>query len=292
MIIKIDKSAGFCRGVQTTIDTTEKLLELNPQKQIHVLGEIIHNPLEIHRLKGIGLDTADIEDLTDFSNNPQEHLLIIRAHGEPPTTYQRAKELNIELVDATCPKVTSLQNKVKTYSSRDYQIIIFGKPTHPEVIGLRGVCNDNCDVITSEEDANSIKFHKDNIILISQTTMNQSQLFQINEIISSRINKENTGINYIFQDTTCRSVVNRESSLINFAKDCDIVLFVSGKNSSNGKSLYQTAKSANNYTYFIEDIVEIEKEWLNNVTVVGISGATSTPRWYLEFVRKAVMEMV
>ncbi len=292
MKVIIDKFAGFCHGVLKTIETTERILAKNTDKDVFVIGEIIHNHKEIQRLEDVGLKTIELPDLEDVNKKYPDSMIIIRAHGEPPSTYNKIKELNLNLVDATCARVKSLQRFVHKYHAAGYHIIIFGKDQHPEVIGLRGFCEDKCDVIENSEQIENLKFKSKFVVLISQTTMNKKQFLRVAEILDHKIEELNrTGANIKFElvDSTCKAVTNREDSLIEFAKSVDCVLFVSGRNSSNGKSLYQTALQANPNTFFIETFDEIDFDIIKDMNVIGISGATSTPNWFMEEI-KIVLE--
>lgn len=297
MKILIDKNAGFCGGVMKTIEKTEELLAKYPDKKIYVLGEIIHNQSEINRLEKIGLHIAEYEDIPRISKEPNS-IIIIRAHGEPPETYEILDKNYIVTVDATCPKVMHLQKLVRKHYEEGYEIVIFGKYNHPETIGLRGFCNNDCTVLRKPEDTRGLNFKKDKVFLISQTTMHRPSYIEIRDLIKGKIDKYNqenesdSAIDLKSVDTICRSVSNRESGLIEFAEMCDVILFVSGRNSSNGKYLYRTAKAANPNTYFVEKIEEIDKEIFKGAQTIGISGATSTPGWYMDKLKKAVEEMV
>ncbi len=299
MEVLIDETAGFCHGVKKTIQATEKLLEQFPDNDIYVLGEIIHNPIEISRLGKMGMKTASYDDLERIAEDKNAKL-IIRAHGEPPKTYKDTEEKGIYTIDATCPKVMHLQKLVKRHYEQGHQILIYGKYNHAETIGLRGVCDDNCTVLKLESDAENVELSNEKIYLLSQTTMNQAQFLKTKAIIERRIellNKEReangeTSIELIFNDTICKSVTNRESSLIAFAKKCDVIVFVSGRNSSNGKYLFQTAESANKNTFFVEKIEEVQIDWFKDAKVIGVSGATSTPRWYMEELKTEIEKMI
>lgn len=290
MIIDIDENSGFCWGVVRTVEIAEKTLEENHNGNVYILGEIIHNPNEVQRLEQLGLKTINHEHLRDLKGENAK--VLIRAHGEPPSTYQKAKELGIELVDATCPLVTALQNRVRKFYTEGYQIVILGKPHHPEIIGLRGVCNDECVVIQSEEDVlEKVDFSRKTIFL-SQTTMSREKFNRIRELLESKVKELHSFENYkeqlVVKDTLCRAVVGREDNLRKFARAHDVVIFVAGRNSSNGKNLFGICCEANPNSYFIEEIAEIRPEWFSGVQKVGITGATSTPRWYMEEVKKAI----
>jgi 4-hydroxy-3-methylbut-2-enyl diphosphate reductase len=290
MIINIDENSGFCWGVVRTVEIAEKTLSENHDGNVYILGEIIHNPKEVERLERMGLKTINHEHLADLKGENVK--VLIRAHGEPPSTYQKAKELGIELIDATCPLVTALQNRVKRFYDEGYQIVILGKPHHPEIIGLRGVCNDECVVIQSEEEAlEKVDFTRKTIFL-SQTTMSKEKFHRIRQMLESKVKEIHSFENYkeqlVVKDTLCRAVIGREDNLRKFAQENDVVIFVAGRNSSNGKNLFGICCQANPNSYFIEDIAELKSEWFRGVQKVGITGATSTPRWYMEEVKKAI----
>ncbi|ROL56908.1 4-hydroxy-3-methylbut-2-enyl diphosphate reductase [Bacteroidetes/Chlorobi group bacterium MS-B_bin-24] len=290
MIINIDENSGFCWGVVRTVEIAEKTLSENHDGNVYILGEIIHNPKEVERLERMGLKTINHEHLADLKGENVK--VLIRAHGEPPSTYQKAKELGIELIDATCPLVTALQNRVKRFYDEGYQIVILGKPHHPEIIGLRGVCNDECVVIQSEEEAlEKVDFTRKTIFL-SQTTMSKEKFHLIRQLLESKVKEIHSFENYkeqlVVKDTLCRAVIGREDNLRKFAQENDVVIFVAGRNSSNGKNLFGICCQANPNSYFIEEIAELKPEWFRGVQKVGITGATSTPRWYMEEVKKAI----
>jgi len=294
MKVTIDDRAGFCWGVVRTVDIAEETLNQadDNRSNTYILGHIIHNPKEIKRLENKGLQTITHEQLDDIAKNDKNAKVIIRAHGEPPATYKRTEELGLNVIDATCPLVTNLQNRVKKYHQLGYQIIIFGKKEHAEVIGLRGVCNDECIVIKTLSEAEQITDFNRQTVFMSQTTMDKHIFRQVKSYLDSKINDlidlgeiENK---LIGRDTTCRAVTSREEPLMKFADSNDVMIFVSGKNSSNGKSLYNSCLKVNPNSYFIEDIGEIDWSWFDNADTVGISGATSTPQWYMEKVKQTI----
>ena len=293
MIVTIDKSSGFCWGVVRTVEKAEETLQKANGARVYILGQIIHNPKETERLERKGLRTISRQDLNNIDSKTSK--VLIRAHGEPPDTYRQAKELGIDLIDATCPLVTSLQKRVYNYYKEDYQIVIFGKHEHAEVIGLRGVCNDECIVVKSVEEVNDKVDFTKKTVLISQTTMDKPSFYRIKEAIERKValvieDGENPADRFQAKDTLCKAVYGREDKLKEFAAQNDVVFFVAGKNSSNGKNLYQVCLNENPRTYFIEDIEEIDFKWLDEAHTVGITGATSTPQWYLgevkEFIEK------
>jgi 4-hydroxy-3-methylbut-2-enyl diphosphate reductase len=291
MIVTINEKSGFCWGVVRTIDIAESVLN-EKNNNAYILGKIIHNSKEVERLANLGLKTINHSDFENIAKNEPNATVIIRAHGEPPSTYKQLDNLNINYVDATCPLVTNLQNRVRKYYEQGFQIIIFGKKEHPEVIGLRGVCNDECVVIRSLEEAYQINDFSKKTVLMSQTTMDKHIFHQIEDYLKSKIkNLLNIGyidINFLSRDTTCRAVTSREEPLKQFAKENDILIFVSGKDSSNGKALFNTCLKENPKSYFIEDLNEIDWNWFENVEKVGITGATSTPMWLMEKIKKAI----
>lgn len=297
MTINIDESAGFCWGVVRTIDKVEEVLQNSPGKDVYVLGDIIHNPSEIRRLEQIGMKTVNHEGLAAI--NPDNSTIIIRAHGEPPKTYQNIKDLGLNLVDATCPLVTGLQKRVRKYYDTGWQVIIYGKKEHAEVIGLRGVCNDQCIVIRDTEDAlQNVDFTKKSV-LFSQTTMDKEYFYQIKEALENKISElkiedadspENSEFKAV--DSLCKYVWGREEPLKEFCRTNDVIIFVAGRHSSNGKSLYHTCQKINEKTYFIEEFSELKKEWLTDIDTVGITGATSTPQWYLSLVKSEIEKIM
>ncbi|TAL68654.1 MAG: 4-hydroxy-3-methylbut-2-enyl diphosphate reductase [Bacteroidetes bacterium] len=288
MIISIDDSAGFCWGVVKTIDKVEEVLQNSTDEQVYVLGDIIHNPREIERLEAKGLKTITHSQLQEIPKEKSK--VIIRAHGEPPSTFKMADDLGLNVVDATCPLVQALQNRIKKAYDMGYQIVVYGKKDHAEVIGISGVCNGECIVVKSVEEAlEKIDFSR-KTMLFSQTTMEKQAFYEIKEALENKVKDFIDGgeINEVFiaKNTLCKYVYGREDKLQEFAANNDIVLFVAGKNSSNGKSLYHVCLQSNPKTYFIEDIDEINYEWLAGVEKVGITGATSTPQWYMEKVKE------
>lgn len=290
MVVTIDENSGFCWGVVRTIEIAEQTIEENKNNEVFILGQIIHNPKEVERLERKGLKTIYHNELPKLKGTSAK--VLIRAHGEPPSTYQTAKELGIELVDATCPLVTALQNRVRKFYLEGYQIVIFGKPQHPEVIGLRGVCDDKCIVIQSEQEAlEKVDFNRKTLFL-SQTTMDKHLFNKIKVALESKVKELYAYDNYkeqlVVKDTLCRAVTGREEHLRKFAKENDVIIFVAGRNSSNGKSLFKICSETNPNSHFIEEIEELDYSWFKNVQKVGITGATSTPRWYMEQVKVAI----
>lgn len=270
--VTIDKHSGFCFGVVYAIQMAEEYLMQNGT--LYCLGDIVHNDLEVSRLKAKGLQIIGHEDLEHL----RDTAVLIRAHGEPPSTYQLALQNNIQLIDASCPVVLKLQNRVRTSFSEQTQIIIYGKPGHAEVNGLIGQTHNQAIVITCIEDLDNapIDYSKP-IQLFSQTTKSTAKFYEIKAEIEKRAQQA-----FKANDTICRQVSNREPQLSAFAKQYQVIIFVAGKKSSNGKVLYEVCKQNNPLTFFISEISELQTEWFLNVQTVGICGATSTPLWQME----------
>lgn len=289
MNVHIDPTAGFCWGVVRTIDIAEE--ELHGGAKLVSLGDIIHNPKEIERLDRLGMSTIDHAQLEQL---PDGTKVLIRAHGEPASTYRTARERGLELVDATCPIVTKLQERIRKYYDDGWQVVIFGKKEHAEVIGLRGVTNDECIVITSLEEAHA-KVHLDRpTVLFSQTTMDKASFADIRAFLRARVEEfaegsmEEIATDFHAKDTICGQVSGRDKKLREFAAANDVMIFVAGRKSSNGKVLYNISREANPRTYFIEDVGEIDPAWLDGAENVGISGATSTPHWLMQDVKEYI----
>jgi len=284
MEIEIDKGSGFCFGVTTAISKAEE--ELSTAENLYCLGDIVHNGKECERLRKMGLITVGHDALNQLSDVK----MLLRAHGEPPSTYKLANLRNIHLIDATCPVVLNLQKKIK----RDYdadmshtqQIVIYGKNGHAEVVGLVGQTNGNAIVIECLDDAKLLNFSR-SIRLYSQTTMS---LEGFNEIVNYIKEHISPSASFFYYDTICRQVANRISNIRDFAEKHDVVLFVCGKKSSNGKVLYNECRSVNIRTYIIDDPEEIDYGWLEGVSTIGVCGATSTPKWLMEECRDAIMK--
>ncbi len=290
MKVTVDANSGFCWGVVRTVEIAEQ--ELSESGKLYSLGEIIHNPVEIDRLGEKGLKTIRHDDLKDL----KDAKVLIRAHGEPPETYRKARDLGIELIDATCPVVTKVQERIRKFYDKNYQIVIFGKKDHAEVIGLVGHTNNTAIVIKSVTELDKLDFTK-KTVLFSQTTMDKETFYTIRDAIKERIKAEfevgtfeEMAIDFHAKDTICGQVSGRDKKLREFSKNNDVIVFVAGKMSSNGKVLYEIAKSENQNTYFIENESELLPGWFKNVKSVGISGATSTPQWLMERVKKAIEE--
>ena len=289
--VTIDPDSGFCFGVVRAIKAVDN--ELNATKQLFCLGDIVHNGEEVARLQHRGLNIIDHNDL----ENLKDQKVIIRAHGEPRSTYEIAEKNNIQLIDATCPIVLRLQALIrKQYEEikeHHGQIVIYGKPKHPEVIGLNGQTNNSGKIVENKNDLDKIDYNKP-IRLFSQTTGNIEGFDSIIKEIKKRKEKSSNTSEFELEifDTICRKVANRANQIREFAKKKDLVIFVSDKKSSNGKYLFGICKSVNKNSYYISDKSEIKKEWFRDVLNVGISGATSTPGWLMEEVSNKIKEII
>lgn len=288
MQVNIDKNSGYCFGVEFAIKMAED--EMENMEPLYCLGDIVHNDMEVKRLSAKGLVVIDREQLQGLSNCK----VLIRAHGEPPETYKLAIENNIELIDASCPVVLKLQHRVKNAFDKmereNGQIVIYGKKGHAEVIGLTGQTLEKAIVVTDDSDLDHLDYNRP-ITLFSQTTKSTKGFYALSEKIEGRIKEskgELTEIDFNSNDSICRQVSNREPQLQRFAQENDVILFVSGKKSSNGKALYQVCLSENPRSYFIENEEEIDSDWFHQADRVGICGATSTPMWLMEQVKAYV----
>ena len=281
MTVEIDQGSGFCFGVTRAIGKAEE--ELSGGSTLYCLGDIVHNGRECDRLKRLGLVTIDHATF----NGLQHAKVLLRAHGEPPQTYERARENGIEIVDATCPVVLQLQKRIKSQydANPDAQIVIFGKNGHAEVLGLVGQTHSKAIVIETLADVERLDFGRD-IFLYSQTTKSLDEFHQIIDYIHEHIAP---GAVFKSFDTICRQVANRMPNVSQFAARHDLVLFVCGRKSSNGKVLFNECRRVNANSYLIEGPEEIKSEWLEGVTTVGICGATSTPKWLMEKCREAIL---
>lgn len=279
--IEIDNGSGFCFGVTTAIKKAEE--ELAAGKTLYCLGDIVHNGMECERLKQLGLVTINHEEMKQLHGVK----VLLRAHGEPPSTYEIARENDIEIIDATCPVVLQLQRRIKKQydACPDAQIVIFGKPGHAEVLGLVGQTESKAIVIANVEEVKRLDFTRD-IYLYSQTTKSLDEFHRIIEYIQEHISPDATFKSF---DTICRQVANRMPNISAFATRHDLVLFVCGRKSSNGKVLFNECKSVNPNSHLIEGPEEIQKEWLEGVRTIGICGATSTPKWLMEQCRDAII---
>jgi len=286
--VTIDEHSGFCFGVTRAIQAAESELS---KGSLYCLGDIVHNGQEVSRLELLGLSTIDYDDLRTL---PSHSRVLLRAHGEPPSTYWIARQRGIEIIDATCPVVRKLQERIKScYESHKNdetlppQIVIYGQPGHAEVIGLQGQTNNTAIVIESTEQLDRLDFTRP-IYLFSQTTKSIDGFNELVEAIKFQISNFKFQILFEYHDTICRNVANRVSELQAFARAHDLVLFVGGTKSSNAKVLYQDCVAANRNTVFISSADELTDALLNECRAaehVGICGATSTPLWLMEQVR-------
>jgi 4-hydroxy-3-methylbut-2-enyl diphosphate reductase len=289
MVIEIDPHSGFCFGVVRAIELAEQ--ELAQCNQLLCLGDIVHNGAEVQRLENSGLHTIYYDDMYA---HPSERILF-RAHGEPPATYEAAKKLGMQIIDATCPVVLKLQQKVKRTGAllkpQGGQIIIFGKPDHAEVNGLCGQTDCEVFVVQTLEDLVSIDLQRPTACF-SQTTMSAREYKKITTSIEVRMREllGNGELPLTINASTCAQVANRHESLAKFAKEHDAILFVSGKKSSNGKMLYQECRNVNPRTYFTTGTEPIIATWLDSVERLGICGATSTPRWLMEALANRILQ--
>ena len=295
--IEIDEGSGFCFGVTTAIKKAEE--ELAQGRPLYCLGDIVHNGMECDRLREMGLITINHEEMRKL----HDVKVLLRAHGEPPETYELARRNHIEIIDATCPVVLQLQKKIKQQyetspklpageesaasSSRGGSIVIFGKKGHAEVLGLVGQTQSSAIVIESFDEVKKLDFTRD-IYLYSQTTKSLDEFHRIIDYIQSHMAPSATFKSF---DTICRSVANRMPNISQFATKHDLILFVCGRKSSNGKVLYNECLRVNPNTHLVEDPQEIQKEWLEGIQTVGICGATSTPRWLMEQCSEAIQQM-
>ncbi|MCF8254621.1 MAG: 4-hydroxy-3-methylbut-2-enyl diphosphate reductase [Bacteroidia bacterium] len=275
--VEIDDNSGFCFGVVFAIQMAEDIL--NEEGHLFCLGDIVHNDEEVARLKAKGLEIIDHDKLKTLTHTK----VLIRAHGEPPETYKLALDNMIELVDASCPVVLKLQNRVREASNKDEKILIYGKHGHAEVKGLVGQTNGEAIVIESFDELDQYELPS-KIQLFSQTTKRTKNLYALKEKLESQ------GVEVNFNDTLCRQVSNRDIQLRDFARKFDVVIFVAGLKSSNGKVLFDVCKEHNPNTYFISNKTEINPIWIKDGMSVGVCGATSTPHWQMEEVKTHILE--
>lgn len=291
MEVSIDKNSGYCFGVEFAIKMAED--EMQDADRLYCLGDIVHNDMEVQRLGKKGLQVISREEL----RNLRDCKVLIRAHGEPPETYKTAIENNIELIDASCPVVLKLQHRVKNafdkMEQEEGQIVIYGKKGHAEVIGLTGQTMEKAIVVMEDEDLEQIDFSRP-VTLFSQTTKSTKGFYALKEKIETRIREAKGNIEAVdfnANDSICRQVSNREPQLQRFAAENDVIIFVSGKKSSNGKALYEVCRRENEHSYFVENEQEINEAWFKAGDKVGICGATSTPMWLMEQVRDFIRSL-
>lgn len=287
MLINIDSDSGFCFGVVYAIQRAED--ELQKNGKLFCLGDIVHNNVEVKRLENKGLITINYDKFKKLKNCN----VLIRAHGAAPETYKIALQNNIKLIDASCPVVLKLQKKIKSgfdnIHKKDGQLVIFGKKGHAEVVGLVGQTHGKGIVISDFNDLEKLDYTK-SVNIFAQTTKSLKDYAKIQEEIKTQMIKiqKTNNIDFISNNSICGQVSNRDVQLRKFSKNHDIIIFVSGKKSSNGKMLYQVCKKENEKTYFVSDIEEIKKEWFSKNYIVGICGATSTPLWLMEKIKETI----
>ena len=276
MRVVIDDNSGFCFGVVRAIGEAESALQ--SRGEVYCLGDIVHNRVEVQRLQELGLHTISHEDISSL----QGRTMLIRAHGEPPTTYRQAEECGVEIIDATCPVVSRLQRRVREAYSKMQgvggSVVLLGKRGHAEVVGLIGQVGDDVVVVESESELEGLDYSHP-IYFLSQTTQSIELFNRMAERIGQSMAE---GVEFTVDDTICRRVAGREANLAEFSRSVDVVLFVCGRKSSNGRVLSEVCRNANPRCYNIEEASEIEPQWFEGVESVGICGATSTPRWLME----------
>ena len=282
--VEIDGKSGFCFGVVNAISRAESSLAAG---EVYSLGDIVHNGLEVRRLEALGLHTVGYDDLERLSGKR----VLIRAHGEPPSTYAKAASLGIDVIDATCPVVAKLQRLVAAayaaMSACGGQVVILGKRGHAEVVGLAGHADGRAIIVENEADLDAVDFARP-IYFLAQTTQSLTLFGRMADIICNRAQYPD---NVTIRDTICRQVSSREAMLREFAARFDVVVFVCGRKSSNGKVLYGVCREANPHCYNIEDANELQPQWFEGCDTVGICGATSTPQWLMEEVAEEVRRM-
>ncbi|UYZ61533.1 4-hydroxy-3-methylbut-2-enyl diphosphate reductase [Hymenobacter weizhouensis] len=289
MNVTIDKNSGYCFGVEFAIQMAED--ELAQDQTLYCLGDIVHNRMEVERLHALGLRIIDREQLAGL----HDAKVLIRAHGEPPETYQLALRNNIELIDASCPVVLKLQNRVKhaydATTRQNGQIVIYGQPGHAEVTGLTGQTGNQAIIVMTEADLDQIDFSRP-VTLFSQTTKSTAGFYHMKEVIEQRIAAAGGSLEaFDANDSICRQVSNREPALKKFATQHDVIVFVSGRKSSNGKALFSVVNQTNPRSYFVENEQELQDEWFIGAETVGICGATSTPMWLMQRVKDRIEEV-
>lgn len=289
MNVTIDKNSGYCFGVEFAIQMAED--ELAHDETLYCLGDIVHNRMEVERLHEHGLRIIDRAQLEELHNCK----VLIRAHGEPPATYELALRNNIELIDASCPVVLKLQNRVKhafdASLRQDGQIVIYGQPGHAEVAGLTGQTGNRAIIVMTEADLDQVDFARP-VTLFSQTTKSTAGFYHMKEVIEQRIRQAGGSLeSFDANDSICRQVSNREPALAKFAVQHDVIVFVSGRKSSNGKALFSVVNKTNPRSYFVENEQELQDEWFQGAETAGICGATSTPMWLMQRVKERIEEV-
>lgn len=307
MKVTVDSQSGFCFGVQFAVEMAEG--ELADSGFLYSLGDIVHNAVEVKRLNDLGLKTISKEDLKSLSNTK----VLIRAHGEPPETYKFAMENNIELIDASCPVVLKLQRRVKDFYDDGYQVVIYGKKDHAEVVGVNGQCNNEAIVVKHADlsdpgEIAPIDFSR-KTVLFTQTTQDTKGFYQLRDNLKKLFAEKHSSKNFdeiatnqeasefLAKDTICRQVSGRDEKLTKFSLQNEVVVFIAGKKSSNGKVLFGICQSVNPRTYFVEHEGELQADWFvradgSAVESVGVCGATSTPMWQMELVADVIRKKI
>jgi 4-hydroxy-3-methylbut-2-enyl diphosphate reductase len=288
MLVDVDERSGFCFGVKNAVEIAEEALSKG--EKVFSLGPIVHNDIEVERLSALGLVSINHEDFKKLKNCK----VLIRAHGEPPETYEIAKINNITIIEATCPIVKRLQSKIKEIwidsQGKNVQVIIFGKAGHAEVVGLMGQTDNEAILINGKEDLDKVRFSGD-VHLFSQTTMSVKEYGELAEAITLKMSSQgikDPEVHLHKNNTICGQVSNRQPRLKAFAKKHDVIIFVSGRESSNGKILFNVCKNENENTWFVSSPEEIKKEWFINKNSTGICGATSTPKWLIDKIKDTI----
>ena len=275
--VTIDTKSGFCFGVEFAIEIAEEILR--EEGELYCLGDIVHNDMEVKRLEDMGLKIIDHEEL----KNMKDVKVLIRAHGEPPSTYDLAIKNNITLMDASCPVVLKLQNRIKKSHDKEEKIYIYGKHGHPEVKGLMGQTGKDAVVFQDIKELDLNNLPK-SLTLYTQTTKSKEKFYEIVSMLTK------TGVDVNVNDTLCRQVSNRDNQLQDFSNNFDKIVFVSGTKSSNGNALFNVCKQNNSNSYFVSSSDEIDKAWFRRDESVGVCGATSTPMWLMEEVKEKILE--
>ncbi|WP_019946098.1 4-hydroxy-3-methylbut-2-enyl diphosphate reductase [Hymenobacter aerophilus] len=289
MNVLIDKNSGYCFGVEFAIQMAED--ELAHEHSLYCLGDIVHNRMEVERLHALGLRIIDREQLEEI----HDAKVLIRAHGEPPATYELALRNNLELIDASCPVVLKLQNRVKhafdAANRQQGQIVLYGQPGHAEVAGLAGQTRNQAIIVMNEADLDQVDFSRP-VTLFSQTTKSTAGFYHMKAVIEERIQAAGGSLDsFDANDSICRQVSNREPALRLFAQQHDVIVFVSGRKSSNGKALFSVVNQTNPRSYFVENEQELDEAWFHGADSVGICGATSTPMWLMERLKGRIEEV-
>jgi 4-hydroxy-3-methylbut-2-enyl diphosphate reductase len=291
MLVEVDERSGFCFGVRNAVEIAEEALSKG--EKVFSLGPIVHNDIEVERLAGMGLTSVNHDEFKNLKNCK----VLIRAHGEPPETYEIAEKNKITIIEATCPIVKRLQSRIKETwletKSAGGQVVIFGKAGHAEVVGLLGQTDNEAVLVKGKEDVKKIDFSGD-VHLFSQTTMSVREYGDLADSILLKMKEQGISdaeVHLHKNNTICGQVSNRQPRLKSFAKKHDVIIFVSGRESSNGKMLFSVCKNENPNTWFVSSPDEIKEEWFKNKTSVGICGATSTPKWLIDKIKDTILSI-